>query len=65
MNFGDALAIVQSGKCAARAPAWDERTYIFLNGDIIIYASRGYEYTWTPSHPDLLADDWQEVLPTP
>lgn len=64
MNFQD---IIKAGKYAARPgnPHWDERTYIYLDGDIIIYSSRGYDYTWTPSHPDLLADDWIEVIPTP
>lgn len=67
MNFGNALTPLRAGRFLARSnnPNWDERTYIYLNGDIFIYVSRGYEYTWVPAHPDLLADDWEEVIPTP
>lgn len=64
MNIQQAIDAMRDRRFVAR-PHWGHRCYVFLNGEIFMYSQNGYESTWMPSHPDLLAEDWTEVIPHP
>lgn len=66
MNFGEALELIKTGRFLNR-PVWGHRVYVFLEpgADIITISHNGYDSPWNPPHPDLLADDWQEIIPHP
>ena len=63
-NFQFALNKMRDGRYVGR-PAWGHRCYLFLDGDLLLYSSNGYDSPWVPGHPDLLAEDWGEVIPHP
>lgn len=54
--------LLKDKKYLRRAP-WPDITYIFLDGDIIMYSHLGIDTVYTPSHQDILGEDWQEVVP--
>lgn len=63
MNFGDVLTKLKTKGYLTR-PIWQNRTYIYLDGGIIMYSSLGVDYVWVAPHVDLLALDWVEIIPT-
>lgn len=62
MNISNAISLMLKGKYVARRK-WPERTYIFLDGDVIKYSSLGIDSLWQPSHQDLLKSDYKEIIP--
>lgn len=66
MNFGDALELIKKGRFVSR-PSWGHRVYLFRypDADIITHSHNGYEGPWSPGHPDLFAEDWEEIIPHP
>lgn len=64
MNIQGALDNIRDGRFVARQ-GWGERVYIYLAGDLIMYSANGWDSVWEPPHPDLLASDWQEIIPAP
>ena len=61
-DIGEVVAGLKERRFYRRA-AWPTRTHIELNGEVITYYHNGVEYTWTPSHLDLLETDWYECTP--
>lgn len=62
MNIGNAVKALKDGVYMARRK-WPGITYILLDGEIINYSHLGIDSPWIPTHPDLLATDWYEVIP--
>lgn len=54
--------LLKEGKYIKRE-AWPGITYIFLQGEVIIFSHLGIDHTWAPSHLDILGEDWIEVVP--
>ena len=76
MNFSEALQRIKDGKYMARSGWNGKNCYVHLERPMILEPpfdapirkpylemrdSRGDFLPWTPSHSDLLADDWAEV----
>lgn len=66
MIFGHALELIKTGRFVNR-PVWGHRVYLFSapDSEVITVSHNGYDSVWTPSHQDLFADDWQEIIPHP
>lgn len=64
MNIKEALDLLRAGRYVAR-PSWGHRVYLLLAGDIIMLSRNGFDSPWQAPHPDLLADDWVDVIPHP
>lgn len=66
MKFGDALELIKMGRFLNR-PVWGHRVYVFLPkwSDVVTISHNGYDSIWHIPHVDLLADDWQEIIPHP
>lgn len=64
MRMDFAIDKLKTGRFVGR-PAWGHRCYLWLDQDILMYSSNGYDSPWQPPHADLLADDWDEVIPHP
>ena len=64
MNIGGAIDSIKNGRYVSR-PSWGHRVYLLLDkgADVITYSHNGYDDPWTPAHIDLLANDWEEVIP--
>lgn len=65
MNISEAIQLMQSGNHMVARQAWGHRTFLYIEGDIIMLSRNGYAAPWVVPHPDLLANDWIEVLPHP
>lgn len=63
MNMGEVVDSLKMGLFLRRA-TWPNITYIYLDGDIIMYSHLGIDSVWTPNHQDLLNDDWETTMPT-
>lgn len=79
MNFGDALKALKSGHSVARAGwngvgLWLELQipnehskmtlpYIFINYPTNAKTTPGARVPWLASQTDMLAEDWQDVVP--
>lgn len=61
--FAVALNQLKEGKFLART-SWPGITYVYFDGTTFFYSHLGYDSIWQPSHSDLLAEDWEEVVPT-
>lgn len=57
LNFGVALVRFKKGDQIARA-GWDNEHLVLEGSVIYVTAENGNQTEWTPSHEDLLADDW-------
>jgi hypothetical protein len=64
MNIYEALTSISNRGFVAR-PKWGHRCYLFMDGDIIMYSSNGFDSPWQAPHPDLLAEDWEDIIPHP
>lgn len=64
MNICQAIEEMKGGRFYAR-PLWGHRVYLYLDGDVIQLSSNGYDSPWQAPHPDLMADDWEERIPSP
>jgi hypothetical protein len=66
MNISGAIELMREGRFVARQD-WGHRVYVFMRPhvDYFTYSHNGSDTVWVPPHLDLLADDWQEVIPHP
>lgn len=64
MNILEVVESIKAGRYVAR-PKWGHREYIYLDGEIIMLSANGFDSPWQAPHPDLLADDWVDVIPHP
>lgn len=62
MNLGNALELLNQGGYLRR-DAWPGITYIFKDGEVLFYSHLGIDKLWTPTHADLLANDWSDIIP--
>lgn len=62
MNLGSAIKLMQDNRFVARKE-WPNLTYVFLRGEVFMLSSVGKDDTWTPTHRDLLRNDWREIIP--
>lgn len=65
MNIHEALTLIQLPNRYVARPEWGHRCYLLLAADIIMFSHNGYDTPWMPSHLDLFATDWEEVIPHP
>lgn len=63
MNISEVIAGMKAGRFYAR-PGWGERVYIYLSGEVIMLARNGFDSPWQAPHPDIMADNWADVIPT-
>ena len=62
MNYGDALVGIQAGQNWQRAGWTSNNAFINLIGVTINWQSVDHPAQYyIPTHPDMLASDWQQV----
>lgn len=65
MNICEALEQMKTGKRFFARPGWGHREYLYVDGEIIMLSSNGFDSPWQAAHLDLMAADWVEVTPHP
>lgn len=66
MTFGDAVNLVKRGKIVSRT-SWDNKWiklfYMpYENKTNFIFIGDNNGLSWIPSHKDMLAEDWIQIL---